>query len=177
MLIWVSPLVYWEQQSKFIPNELYSSTHLRSFDFRLSERIGKKACMDLLLTCPVLSATAAKRMNIVDDIIGGPGIVNQAREWLSKKILDKSAIIVQSIKRICSCSNTNIGTYGSVFERNSFALLWSCHIEPGALHALMPMSSDESDKEPENDTGEEIDVVIVDTADEANGEIDTENNN
>lgn len=165
MLVWASLLVYWEQQGKFMPNGFYSSTHIKSFDLRLREKVGQKTCMNLLLTCPVLNARAAKKLKIVDDILlQGSGLVNQASEWLSKKLLNKNAIVVQSIKRICSSTSASIGTYGSVFERNSFALLWSCHAEPRAINTLLPISSDESDKEADDEVEEEIDVVNMDDA-------------
>lgn len=66
--------------------------------------MGKKICIDPLLTCEVLTSKVALKLKIVDSVIYNEVPMYAAIEWLSAKIRGESNV-VQAIKRINTCSS------------------------------------------------------------------------
>lgn len=104
-------------------------------------------CMELLLTGKVLTAEEAKNIGIVDCILDSEKPIDEAIQWISTKVRAKAST-VQSIKRIHTFDNTPITSYKCVYERNTFALLWSGRTHAKAMKKfLMPSPSTTDDED------------------------------
>lgn len=63
-------------------------------------------------------------MGIADDVVSSETPMLNAMSFIDQKIQSK-AVVVQAIKKMHCCKDIPIAAYESVFERNTFSLLWS----------------------------------------------------